>query len=92
MADDLSEKKEQEHFADRIAEEILNLMSRAPALRVIAERPHPLHAKFQSLCDENGTPRRWPKRGNSSVRGACCNGAWMSQLCSAKVPSVAFRR
>ena len=33
---DLSEKKDQEYFADGIAEEILNLMSRAPGLRVIA--------------------------------------------------------
>ena len=33
---DLSEKKDQEYFADGIAEEILNLMSRVPGLRVIA--------------------------------------------------------
>ena len=32
---DLSEKKDQEYFADGIAEEILNLMSRVPGLRVI---------------------------------------------------------
>ena len=33
---DLSEKKDQEYFADGIAEEILNLMGRVPVLRVIA--------------------------------------------------------
>jgi TolB-like protein len=33
--DDLSEKKDQEYFADGIAEEILNLLSRVPGLRVI---------------------------------------------------------
>jgi TolB-like protein/tetratricopeptide (TPR) repeat protein len=32
---DLSEKKDQEYFADGIAEEILNLMGRVPVLRVI---------------------------------------------------------
>lgn len=34
--EDLSEKKDQEHFADGIAEEILNLLGRVPGLRVIA--------------------------------------------------------
>lgn len=49
---DLSEKKDQEYFADGIAEEILNLMSRVPALRVIARTSS---FRFRGMSDDLGS-------------------------------------
>ena len=49
---DLSEKKDQEYFADGIAEEILNLMSRVPALRVIARTSS---FRFRGKSDDLGS-------------------------------------
>jgi TolB-like protein len=49
---DLSEKKDREYFADGIAEEILNLMSRVPALRVIARTSS---FRFRGKSDDLGS-------------------------------------
>jgi serine/threonine-protein kinase len=49
---DLSEKKDQEYFADGIAEEILNLMSRVPALHVIARTSS---FRFRGRSDDLGS-------------------------------------
>src|SRR5215469_9837695 len=49
---DLSEKKDQEYFADGIAEEILNLMSRVPALRVIGRTSS---FRFRGKSNDLGT-------------------------------------
>jgi TolB-like protein/Tfp pilus assembly protein PilF len=49
---DLSEKKDQEYFADGIAEEILNLMSRVPGLRVIARTSS---FRFRGKSDDLGS-------------------------------------
>ena len=49
---DLSEKKDQEYFADGIAEEILNLMSRVPGLRVIARTSS---FRFRGRSDDLGS-------------------------------------
>ena len=49
---DLSEKKDQEYFADGIAEEILNLMSGVPGLRVIARTSS---FRFRGKSDDLGS-------------------------------------
>jgi len=49
---DLSEKKDQEYFADGIAEEILNLMSRVPGLRVIGQTSS---FRFRGKSDDLGS-------------------------------------
>jgi serine/threonine protein kinase len=49
---DLSEKRDQEYFADGIAEEILNLMSRVPGLRVIARTSS---FRFRGKSDDLGS-------------------------------------
>jgi len=49
---DLSEKKDQEYFADGIAEEILNLMGRVPGLRVIARTSS---FRFRGKSDDLGS-------------------------------------
>jgi TolB-like protein/tetratricopeptide (TPR) repeat protein len=50
--DDLSGKKDQEYFADGIAEEILNLMSRVPGLRVIGRTSS---FRFRGKSDDLGS-------------------------------------
>jgi TolB-like protein len=49
---DLSERKDQEYFADGIAEEILNLMSRVPVLRVIGRTSS---FRFRGKSDDLGS-------------------------------------
>jgi TolB-like protein/Flp pilus assembly protein TadD len=52
---DLSEKRDQEYFADGIAEEILNLMSRVPGLRVIGRTSS---FRFRGKSDDLGSIAR----------------------------------